>query len=215
LKDCAWKLVDTKKPTCETAGNNHYVCEDCGNEKDEPIAALGHAYTYKLTANEDCTVFTLVGTCANENCEMPVTKEVVEAVLSKELSTPATCSTSGENVYVYGDFVIVEIVESAPVHTYKGNLMIPGEVYPDDADYLYLSMVGCKKATCTEEGLALFKCEMCQEWHEVTVEKLPHDLKVTVTEPTHDSEGEKLEECKNCDYKEITLIPALGDEENV
>ncbi len=42
--------VDSKEPTCETAGSKSYQCERCGNAYSETVPVLGHTYT-----NATCT----------------------------------------------------------------------------------------------------------------------------------------------------------------
>ena len=210
-RDHEWDgvVVTDEEPTCEGLGKGHETCKSCPATKDVPIKAAGHAYTYVLTANEDFTVFTLVGTCDKPGCETPRTTEEVEAVKSEEKSVLATCAQEGKNVYVYETYEVEQIVPTDSIHIYKGNQIIAGEEYPDDAGYMYLPTAGSKRATCTETGLALFKCDICGDWHEVIVEKLPHDLEWTITDPACGVEGKKLGECKNCDYEESEPIKAL------
>ena len=54
-----------------------------------------------------------------------------------------------------------------------------------------------KEATCTEEGEAIVSCS-CGETKTVTLEKLGHDIKEFVTEPTPLQKGRIDYKCSRC-----------------
>ena len=54
-----------------------------------------------------------------------------------------------------------------------------------------------KKATCTEDGEVVYKCS-CGETKKEVVEKLGHDIKETVTEPTYLKQGRIDYACSRC-----------------
>lgn len=71
-----------------------------------------------------------------------------------------------------------------------------------------------KKATCTENGMAKFKCEVCGTEVDSIIDKLGHHWENTYTidvEPTCTKGGSKSKHCTRCDAKTgTTVIPSPG-----
>lgn len=72
-------------------------------------------------------------------------------------------------------------------------------------------------ATCYADGKKEEVCDECGEKTEITLEKLPHELKDFVTkEATCEETGTMVQQCSKCDYiSETKEIPAKGHAEGV
>lgn len=70
-------------------------------------------------------------------------------------------------------------------------------------------------ASCYAEGKKEEICNECGMKTEITIEKLPHELRDFVTKaPTCEEAGTKVQQCSKCDYiGETTEIPATGHTE--
>lgn len=70
-------------------------------------------------------------------------------------------------------------------------------------------------ASCHAEGKKEEICNECGMKTELTIEKLPHELRDFVTKaPTCEETGTKVQQCSKCDYiSEATEIPATGHTE--
>lgn len=69
-----------------------------------------------------------------------------------------------------------------------------------------------KAATCTEEGLEIYKCKKCDETKEVTIPKIDHNYLVTSTSTAScTADGIEVLTCSMCsDTKENIIATALG-----
>ena len=142
----------TTEPTCETTGVRTYTAKvtfeakDYTDTKTEVIPATGHAYGEPVWKwNDDFTV-TATFTCGNDASHV----KTVNAAVTNEVTTEATCETTG-------------------VRTYTAKVTFDGKDYTDTkAETLPAAghdteLVGAKDATCTEDGYTGDEvCKVCQ-----------------------------------------------------
>ena len=145
--------------TCETAGvKAHWVCSVCGKlfsdveGKTETtlekltIPATGHAYGEPVWKWNDDYTASATFTCGNDASHV----ETVNAAVTNEVTTAATCKADG-------------------VCTYTAKVTFEGEDYTDTktetlpATSHDTELVGAKDATCTEDGYTGNEvCKVCQ-----------------------------------------------------
>ena len=151
--------VEAVPATCETAGvKAHWVCSVCGKlfsdaeGKTETtleklaIPATGHAYGEPVWKWNDDFTASATFTCGNDDSHV----ESVNATVTNEVTTEATCKADG-------------------VRTYTAKVTFEGEDYTDTktetlpATSHDTELVGAKDATCTEDGYTGNEvCKVCQ-----------------------------------------------------
>ena len=151
--------VEAVPATCETAGvKAHWVCSVCGKlfsdaeGKTETtleklaIPATGHAYGEPVWKWNDDFTASATFTCGNDDSHV----ESVNATVTNEVTTEATCEVDG-------------------VRTYTAKVTFEGEDYTDTktetlpATSHDTELVGAKDATCTEDGYTGDEvCKVCQ-----------------------------------------------------
>ena len=151
--------VEAVPATCETAGvKAHWVCSVCGKlfsdaeGKTETtleklaIPATGHAYGEPVWKWNDDFTASATFTCGNDDSHV----ESVNATVTNEVTTEATCEVDG-------------------VRTYTAKVTFEGEDYTDTktetlpATSHDTELVGAKDATCTEDGYTGNEvCKVCQ-----------------------------------------------------
>ena len=144
--------------TCETAGvKAHWVCSVCGKlfsdveGKTETtlekltIPATGHAYGEPVWKWNDDYTASATFTCGNDASHV----ETVNAAVTNEVTTEATCEADG-------------------VRTYTAKVTFEGEEYTDTKTETLpatghdTDLVGAKDATCTEDGYTGDEvCKVC------------------------------------------------------
>ena len=144
--------------TCETAGvKAHWVCSVCGKlfsdveGKTETtlekltIPATGHAYGEPVWKWNDDYTASATFTCGNDASHV----ETVNAAVTNEVTTEATCEADG-------------------VRTYTAKVTFEGEEYTDTKTETLpatghdTELVGAKDATCTEDGYTGDEvCKVC------------------------------------------------------
>ena len=145
--------------TCETAGTSaHWKCEVCGKLFSDAegnteitlekltIPATGHAYGEPVWKWTDGFKATATFTCANDATHV----ETVNAAVTNEVTTEATCKADG-------------------VRTYTAKVTFEGKEYTDTKTEVIpatshdTELVGAKDATCTEDGYTGNEvCKVCQ-----------------------------------------------------
>ena len=151
--------VEAVPATCETAGvKAHWVCSVCGKlfsdaeGKTETtleklaIPATGHAYGAPVWKWNDDFTASATFTCGNDASHV----ETVNAAVTNEVTTEATCEADG-------------------VRTYTAKVTFEGEEYTDTKTETLpatghdTELVGAKDATCTEDGYTGNEvCKVCQ-----------------------------------------------------
>ena len=203
--------------TCETAGvKAHWVCSVCGKlfsdveGKTETtlekltIPATGHAYGEPVWKWNDDYTASATFTCGNDASHV----ETVNAAVTNEVTTEATCEADG-------------------VRTYTAKVTFEGEEYTDTKTETLpatghdTELVGAKDATCTEDGYTGDEvCKVCG----VTVKQgevlpaLGHDYKdgkcsrCGAEEPTTPVEPGKPQQPEKPTTPDT---PATGDSSNM
>ena len=212
--------------TCETAGvKAHWVCSVCGKlfsdveGKTETtlekltIPATGHAYGEPVWKWNDDYTASATFTCGNDASHV----ETVNAAVTNEVTTEATCEADG-------------------VRTYTAKVTFEGEEYTDTKTETLpatghdTELVGAKDATCTEDGYTGDEvCKVCQtvvKQGEV-IPALGHDYKdgkcsrcgaeepTTPVEPGKPQQPEKPTTPEKPAEPSQPTTPATGDSSNM
>ena len=168
--------VEAVPATCETAGvKAHWKCEVCGKlfsdveGKTETtleklaIPATGHAYGAPVWKWNDDFTASATFTCANDTSHV----ETVNAAVTNEVTTAATCETTGVRTYT------AKVTFEDKEYTSSKTETIPAAGHT-------LTAVAEVPATCETAGTsAHWKCEVCgklfsdaESKTETTLEKL-------------------------------------------
>ena len=145
--------------TCETAGvKAHWKCEVCGKlfsdaeGKTETtleklaIPATGHAYGAPVWKWNDDFTASATFTCGNDASHV----ETVNAAVTNEVTTAATCETTGVRTYT------AKVTFEDKEYTDTKTEVIPATSHDTE-------LVGAKDATCTEDGYTGDEvCKVCQ-----------------------------------------------------
>ena len=145
--------------TCETAGvKAHWVCSVCGKlfsdaeGKTETtleklaIPATGHAYGAPVWKWNDDFTASATFTCGNDTSHV----ETVNAAVTNEVTTAATCETTGVRTYT------AKVTFEDKEYTDTKTEVIPATSHDTE-------LVGAKDATCTEDGYTGNEvCKVCQ-----------------------------------------------------
>ena len=151
--------VEAVPATCETAGvKAHWVCSVCGKlfsdaeGKTETtleklaIPATGHAYGAPVWKWNDDFTASATFTCGNDTSHV----ETVNAAVTNEVTTAATCETTGVRTYT------AKVTFEDKEYTDTKTEVIPATSHDTE-------LVGAKDATCTEDGYTGNEvCKVCQ-----------------------------------------------------
>ena len=142
----------TTEATCKADGVRTYTAKVTFEDKEytdtktETIAATGHAYGEPVWSWTDGFKATATFTCANDASHV----ETVNAAVTNEVTTAATCEADG-------------------VRTYTAKVTFEGKDYTDTKTEVIpatghdTELVGAKDATCTEDGYTGDEvCKVCQ-----------------------------------------------------
>lgn len=234
LGDDKTAIVD---PTCTEDGYTWYYCVKCNAKDIRNIKpALGHDFvpsTVKPTCKVDGKYIETCSRCGvtqNEQVLKPTTNIIVdfdgsekeeagfwvgehwvaghrfEWVLDPSTPDPKcgevavywlTCTDHGVN-----PTDICGWVKEGPVY-----MTAPHNFGAEDAHHVV------KEPTCSEYGIMRFECEHCDEYKDVKIEMLDHDLGDVIPgkAPTCTEPGwTDYQECANCDYNTKKPIDPLG-----
>ena len=150
--------VEAVPATCETAGvKAHWVCSVCGKlfsdaeGKTETtlekltIPATGHAYGEPVWKWNDDYTASATFTCGNDASHV----ETVNAAVTNEVTTAATCETTGVRTYT------AKVTFEDKEYTDTKTEVIPATSHDTE-------LVGAKDATCTEDGYTGDEvCKVC------------------------------------------------------
>ena len=154
----ALTAVEAVPATCETAGvKAHWVCSVCGKlfsdagGKTETtmeklaIPATGHAYGTPVWKWNDDFTASATFTCGNDASHV----ETVNAAVTNEVTTEATCEADGVRTYT------AKVTFEGEDHTDTKTEVIPATSHDTE-------LVGAKDATCTEDGYTGDEvCKVC------------------------------------------------------
>ncbi len=195
----------TKAAACTEDGEMTYTCTMCGDQKTEVIPATGHDWGQPVWSWNGVESAAATFICTNDSSHV----EVENAVITNEITTPATCTTDGVRTYT-----------AAVTFEQKTYTAVKTEVIP--ATGHDTQVVGAVAATCTQDGYTGDEvCKTCGE----TVKKgeiIPatgHDTQVVGAKPaTCTQDGYTGDEvCKTCGVtvKKGEVIPATGHDTQV
>ena len=218
--------VEAVPATCETAGvKAHWVCSVCGKlfsdaeGKTETtleklaIPATGHAYGAPVWKWNDDFTASATFTCGNDASHV----ETVNAAVTNEVTTAATCETTGVRTYT------AKVTFEDKEYTDTKTEVIPATSHDTE-------LVGAKDATCTEDGYTGNEvCKVCQtvvKQGEV-IPALGHDYKdgkcsrcgaeepTTPVEPGKPQQPEKPTTPEKPAEPSQPTTPATGDSSNM
>ena len=182
----------------EQNGQQRRDCARCGYYETQILYATGHVWTDVVTPPTCTTDGYTTHTCV---CGYSYVTDVVDAMGHDYVAdhvTPPTCTKQGYTTYVCtgcGDSYDDDYFRDWPY----GHDYVAGEIL--------------QAPTCTEEGKQAYSCTVCgKEWEE-PVPATGHSVGewYTSIEPGcyelgHD--GEKRQDCANCDYHETYVLKA-------
>ena len=124
-----------------------YTCTMCGDQKTEVIPATGHAWGQPVWSWNGVESAAATFICTNDSSHV----EVKNAVITNEITTPATCTTDGVRTYT-----------AAVTFEQKTYTAVKTEVIP--AAGHDTQVVGAMAATCTQDGYTGDEvCKTCGE----------------------------------------------------
>ena len=142
----------TTEATCESTGVRTYTAKvtfdgkDYTDTKTETIAATGHAYGEPVWKWNDDFTATATFTCTNDTSHV----ETVNAAVTNEVTTAATCEVDGVRTYT------AKVTFEGKEYTDTKTEVIPAKSHDTE-------LVGAKDATCTEDGYTGDEvCKVCQ-----------------------------------------------------
>ncbi len=240
---CVYSSSVTTEATCTTSGVKTFTCS-CGKSYTETIAAYGHTYgdfvvDKAATYTEAGEKSKYCGRCGART-EVTVIPKLTCTTHNYKYSstvTPATCTSTGEDLYAcancgaeetivtamlshnYGEFVI----DKAATYTEEGEksrycddcgarteITVIAKLVCSSHNYEYTSTL--IKASCTTAGAELHTCTICDATKEVAIAKTDHTYGDFVVDkaPTYTEAGEKSKYCTVCGNRTaITAIPVL------
>ena len=194
--------IETKKATCTEKGKVEFTCTECGNKLTAETEKTGHEYeageitpatcsksgwqTYKCkNCNDSYNVIT-EGPLANHKYVLTSTK------------TKETCTVSGTYKYECSDCrASYEYTVPATGHNYNELL----ENKPSTC-----KEIGYKKYKCSNDG-----CTAETIVYESTLAEHSFGDWETVTEPTTDKAGLKIQTCSVCGLAKKETVSPIGD----
>lgn len=163
-----WKETIVKEPNCTTEGLKNYICENCGETKQETLPALGHDYAEEWTIDKEATCAepgekSHHCTKCNNRTDITVIDPLGHAW--KETIQKPTCTEGGLKVYTCENCGDTK-QETLPAlgHDYSKEWTID------------------KEATYYEDGSKSHHCSRCDDITDVTV--IPRLSFVDVNEAT-------------------------------
>lgn len=201
----------TTEPTCTEWGHTYYACTKCGyHEARDPQPPIHHGTlvtdeeaSYDPTCTEDGLLVQYY-----EGCTCGYTKETVvpatghsnedkevEATCNAYGYTYKECSVCGEKSnYVYG---------TTYDPTNHGDNLVKGAI--------------TTPPTCTEKGVQLEFCKVCNYYADAPVDALGHEYDVekgativATAEPTCEDQGYTTYQCARCEETHTEYTDALG-----
>lgn len=200
--DEEWQIVEDA--TCTEEGLQIKGCSKCKYIEEDVIPATGHVNVKTLDAV--APTCTKTGLTEGVQCacgEVLKAQESVPALGHIEVTVSGKDATCEETGLTEGMVCGREDC---------GKVLIKQEVIPALGHDWEVVSDECKAATCTEDGLKVEKCIVCEESKSTIVKAPGHELKyhdgkaATCTENGY----EAYEECTVCDYSTYKEIEATG-----
>ncbi len=224
-------------PTCTQRGYTTHICAVCGDSyNDTYIPALGHSYTYEVSAAPTTTATgSLIGTC--RRCDATTTVQLPKLNTDSYtycVITAATCQATGVGRYTwntteYGTYFFDVTIEKS-THVYEEKVTAPTctgkgytthtcarcgnsyiDSYVDALGHMWDNDKVTKEPSCTDNGVKTYSCTRCGTTKTETVEKLGHNYDDKVTAPTCTEKGYTTHTCARCGNSYIdSYVDALG-----
>ncbi len=218
----------TTQPGCEAEGVRTYTC-GCGETYTGAVAALGHAYTQKVTAPTCTGQGYTTHTCSRcgKSYQDTYTQATGHSYESTVASEPG-CETKGVMLYfcACGEEYTEEI--SALGHSYVASVVEPDcdrqgytsyvcsrcsksyqDSYTQPTGHSYESAV-TTAPTCEEKGEVTYTCG-CGHSYTEEVDALGHNYVAEVIAPTCTAKGYTNYSCANCgDCYDADYVNATG-----
>lgn len=194
--DHVWIREEKTPPTCEKEGIVLFVCGDCGAERTETAAALGHRWDEGVVSTQpNCTEEGVrIYTCkvCGKTKEEPIAPKGHNY---KGVATAPTCTENGFTVYTCVDCGDHYIGDPTPPAGHQWNA---GTVTAEPG--------------CTEEGVATFTCTVCGAEKTEPVAPVGHrwDAGTPTTPATCTEQGEMTYTCTVCGETKKEVIPPNG-----
>ena len=217
IKSHRGSWIVEKAPSCLEEGKETLaLCLDCKESAERAIPMLAHEHSYKLVADEDYEIFSILGTCTvTEGCTDTVLIENVAVTVS---TTLPTCMNKGLSVYtgVYGGKTYKLERVLAPTRDHKiGD--VPATFYMDENGRLPIDLEdvhffgSSANLTCMTTYSGYYVCSFCHSNVSAEVYK-PHDWSdwETVTDSTCVTYGQEKRVCTDCediDYSDLPYAP--------
>ena len=229
-----------KAATCTTSGVAIYKCSRCTSTQNRTVKAYGHSWgSWTTTKAATCTAPAVQTRTCSRGCKE--TRNTGSALghnyQFKQTAKAATCTTDGVAIYkcsrctstqnrtvkAYGhSYAWKTTVEPTCTKTgtrqYKCTRSGCGNVNKTETlkalghDYQLKQIA--KAATCTTDGVSIYKCSRCTATENRTEKAYGHALSnwTIVTQATKKAPGKKTRKCtrSGCTYKEEEVIPQLG-----
>ena len=225
-------LEGYKAATCTEGGVDTYKCSRCEETKEEETEALGHSWDNGVVHEADCEhgqyVLYTCTVCKDTKTEETGLSEALGHTFTTEVVAP-TCSAQGytrEYCTVCGyEKEHTNITEKDPnAHTYdmdhaaiirEPTCAVPGvakvtctgcgyTTYQTvTAEHTWDEGTETKPATCTEEGVLTFECEVCHTTKTEPIQPTGHKFG---NEQVSDDGLIVYKECETCGYQEIIAI---------
>ena len=173
-----WEAGDIAvTPTCTEAGEQTYVCAGCNAAKAVTVPPLGHDYPDNFTP--DGNVHT--HSCSRCNKTVIQAHEWSEGKVTKE----PTCDEMGVESFacLVCNAVKTQLVDALG-HDYKDGYQPSGAVHTRTCSrcdkiayqaHTWSDGEITKKPTCTEEGIEIFVCSVCNGERTESISSLGHD----------------------------------------
>lgn len=229
--------TDIKYPTCTTDGKYIVTCPTCGVSVEKPYKSQGHNYVQAYEKDDDGN-FILVGDekvplKKDPTCLVPGYK-VEECSYCHDTRTTTIATPGNDNAhnFNYADPVKhyfidgVEVDKPADCVTYTVKIeckdcgeLSDGEVVEAKKAHVWGEkpvVDGKPAATCTEDGVGLYRCTKCGAYSDwLPVEKLGHEKNEATKKTTPSTcveDGLNTWDCTRCKEKAIIkeVIPATG-----
>ena len=172
------------EPTCSSEGYTLYTCECGASYKSDVVSASAHDYgEFTVTVEADCfnpgEKIHICEICGHDEI---VHVEPLGHAYQTEVIQP-TCTEAGTIIYTCERCSDSYQTESEAA---KG--------------HVYGEWIEVSEAGCTEGGMEMRDCEVCDHYETRLTEALGHDYKDTVTSPDCQNEGYTTHTCTRCEH---------------
>ncbi len=196
-----WVKTSETAAKCAEAGRINYQCSLCKETRQEQIKELGHDFSIRISSSATCTKAGQATMKCARCDELTLRSESALGHDYKKTSTTATCTSRGTATYTCTRCASAKTQSEAKL----------GHDLPDESSSKWRVY---EKATCEEAGSKRARCDRCNEYVYIEIEKLAHeygDLYLTKL-PTKTVSGRAERKCKYCGAsKSVTISRGTTD----